>query len=59
MPIPGTKRVAYLEDNAGACDLELSSGDLARLDGLAAGVQGERYDSQTRTPTWVSPPLPA
>jgi aryl-alcohol dehydrogenase-like predicted oxidoreductase len=59
VPIPGTKRVAYLEDNAGACELELSSGDLARLDGLAAGVQGERYDSQTRTPTWVSPPLPA
>ena len=59
VPIPGTKRVAYLEDNARASELELSSEDLERLNGLAAGVQGERYDSQIRTPTWVSPPLPA
>jgi aryl-alcohol dehydrogenase-like predicted oxidoreductase len=33
-PIPGTKRRRYLEENARALDLELSSGDLASLSGL-------------------------
>jgi aryl-alcohol dehydrogenase-like predicted oxidoreductase len=32
VPIPGTKRVRYLEENAGAIDLELSDDDLRRLD---------------------------
>ncbi|MGP3967504.1 aldo/keto reductase [Streptomyces sp. 6N223] len=36
VPIPGTKTPAYLEDNAGAGDLELSAADLADLDALAA-----------------------
>jgi aryl-alcohol dehydrogenase-like predicted oxidoreductase len=58
VPIPGTKRVAYLEDNAGAPELELSPQDQARLEDLAASVHGERYGSQTQTPTWVSPALP-
>jgi aryl-alcohol dehydrogenase-like predicted oxidoreductase len=58
VPIPGTKRVEYLQDNAGAPDLELSDEDQARLDALADQVQGERYGSQGRNPTWVSPPLP-
>ena len=30
VPIPGTKRVAYLEENVGAADVELSADDLAR-----------------------------
>jgi aryl-alcohol dehydrogenase-like predicted oxidoreductase len=55
VPIPGTKRVAYIEDNARAPDLQLSPDDHARLDGLAAGVQGERYGGGTPMPTWVSP----
>ena len=59
VPIPGTKRASYLEDNAGAPELELGADDLARLDGLAADVHGERYGGNTPTPTWVSPPLPA
>jgi aryl-alcohol dehydrogenase-like predicted oxidoreductase len=45
VPIPGTKRVRYLEQNAAAVDVELTADDLRRLDeafprGAAAG---ERY----------------
>jgi aryl-alcohol dehydrogenase-like predicted oxidoreductase len=36
VPIPGTKRVAYLEENVGATEVELSSVDIARLDELTA-----------------------
>ena len=44
VPIPGTKRRAYLEENAGAPDVELTPDDLARLDeifppGAAAGTR--------------------
>ncbi len=31
-PIPGTKRVAYLEENAGAVDVVLTAADLAAID---------------------------
>jgi aryl-alcohol dehydrogenase-like predicted oxidoreductase len=55
VPIPGTKRTAYVEDNAGAPDVELRADDLERLDGLAGQVSGDRYGSQAQTPTWVSP----
>jgi aryl-alcohol dehydrogenase-like predicted oxidoreductase len=57
VPIPGTKRIAYLEDNARAPELALSAQDEQRLDALAASVSGERYGGETRLPTWVSPPL--
>jgi aryl-alcohol dehydrogenase-like predicted oxidoreductase len=57
VPIPGTKRVAYIEDNAGAPEVELTTEDLARLDGLAAGAQGNRYGTGAALPNWVSPPL--
>ena len=30
VPIPGTKRVTYLEENVGAVDVELTADDLAR-----------------------------
>jgi aryl-alcohol dehydrogenase-like predicted oxidoreductase len=44
VPIPGTKRVRYLEENAGALALRLSADDLAALDaafppGAAAGTR--------------------
>lgn len=42
VPIPGTKRTAYLEDNAGAAGLALSTDDLAALDALPEPV-GTRY----------------
>jgi aryl-alcohol dehydrogenase-like predicted oxidoreductase len=43
VPIPGTKRVRYLEENAGALDLRLTEQQLTRLDGIAAQTAGERY----------------
>jgi aryl-alcohol dehydrogenase-like predicted oxidoreductase len=43
VPIPGTKRVAYLEENVGAVDVRLDSADLAELDELKGMVAGDRY----------------
>jgi aryl-alcohol dehydrogenase-like predicted oxidoreductase len=45
VPIPGTKRVHYLEENAAAADLELSADDLRRLDEIAppGAAAGDRY----------------
>jgi aryl-alcohol dehydrogenase-like predicted oxidoreductase len=43
VPIPGTKRVSYLEQNVAAADLKLTADELARLDGLAAQTVGTRY----------------
>jgi aryl-alcohol dehydrogenase-like predicted oxidoreductase len=45
VPIPGTKRRKYLEENAGALDVRLSAGDLARIEQIAPmGVaSGTRY----------------
>jgi aryl-alcohol dehydrogenase-like predicted oxidoreductase len=59
VPIPGTKRIQYLEDNAGAVDLELTDGDRQRLEDLSRMVSGDRYGAAGRLPNWVSPPLPA
>ena len=52
VPIPGTKRVVYLEDNLGAVDVELSADDIARLDGLR--VVGER----TADMSWINRSTP-
>jgi aryl-alcohol dehydrogenase-like predicted oxidoreductase len=43
--IPGTKRVAYLEENAAAADVTLTEDDLTRLDEAApvGGTAGDRY----------------
>ncbi len=43
VPIPGTKRRSYLEENAGASSVALNDDDLARLDALAPAVAGDRY----------------
>ena len=45
VPIPGTKRVKYLEDNMGALEVELSRDDLSALDHLfpPGAATGERY----------------
>ena len=45
VPIPGTKRVQYLEENVGALDVALTADDLARIDAIAPrGVAaGARY----------------
>lgn len=48
LPIPGTKRIKYLEDNVGAASVTLSAEDLARLDrALPPGAAaGERYPAE-------------
>ncbi len=45
VPIPGTKRRTYLEQNVAAADLELSAEDLAELEAAvpADAVAGDRY----------------
>ncbi len=43
VPIPGTKRRTYLEQNAEATFVELTRDELARLEELAADVVGLRY----------------
>ncbi|WP_406690582.1 aldo/keto reductase [Saccharopolyspora sp. ID03-671] len=45
VPIPGTKRQAYLEENVAAADLALTAEQLRELDGALAGidVSGARY----------------
>jgi aryl-alcohol dehydrogenase-like predicted oxidoreductase len=42
VPIPGTKRVSYLEENVAADAIDLSAEQLATLDSLSAPV-GDRY----------------
>src|SRR5207247_633100 len=45
VPIPGTKRRTFLEENLGATRLTLSAADLARIDRVApkGGAHGQRY----------------
>jgi aryl-alcohol dehydrogenase-like predicted oxidoreductase len=42
-PIPGTRRVRYLEQNAAAAAVTLTEADLSELDALSAQVIGDRY----------------
>jgi aryl-alcohol dehydrogenase-like predicted oxidoreductase len=43
VPIPGTKRRAYLEENWAAREVELTAEDLARIDAEIGAAAGERY----------------
>jgi aryl-alcohol dehydrogenase-like predicted oxidoreductase len=43
VPIPGTKRVQWLEQNVAALDVQLTDEDLAELDPLGTQVVGARY----------------
>ncbi|HEV7523322.1 MAG TPA: aldo/keto reductase [Acidimicrobiia bacterium] len=48
VPIPGTKRIPYLEENVGAVGVELTADDIARLDALqAVGVR-------SLDPNWIN-----
>jgi aryl-alcohol dehydrogenase-like predicted oxidoreductase len=49
VPIPGTKRRTYLEQNAAAVDVELTVEDLARIDAELPKPAGERYDEAGMT----------
>ncbi|HLY48181.1 MAG TPA: aldo/keto reductase [Solirubrobacteraceae bacterium] len=44
VPIPGTKRRKYLEENAAAVDVELTRDDLDRIDAELPAVAGARYN---------------
>jgi aryl-alcohol dehydrogenase-like predicted oxidoreductase len=48
VPIPGTKRVNYLEENVAAADIELTDDDLRRLDEAfpVGAAEGERYPAE-------------
>lgn len=43
VPIPGTKKRAYLEQNLAALDVELSREELDRLEAAMSGASGLRY----------------
>lgn len=45
VPIPGTKRRKYLEENVGSLDVELTEEDLRRIEEAApaGAAAGERY----------------
>jgi len=62
VPIPGTKRRKYLEENLGALDVRLGDQDLAEIDAVfprsavsgaryAAGTVGQRAQDQERRPS--------
>jgi aryl-alcohol dehydrogenase-like predicted oxidoreductase len=48
IPIPGTKRVAYLEENAAASEVTLTGAQVAALSAAvpAGAVAGDRYSEQ-------------
>jgi aryl-alcohol dehydrogenase-like predicted oxidoreductase len=51
IPIPGTKRRKYLEENVAALDVKLSSDDLRRLEEVApkGAASGQRYPEHMMT----------
>ncbi|MEU5691131.1 aldo/keto reductase [Actinosynnema sp. NPDC020468] len=46
VPIPGTKRVKYLEENAAAASITLSAQELARIEEVVPAPAGERYSPE-------------
>ncbi|OJZ74639.1 aldo/keto reductase [Mycobacterium paraffinicum] len=50
VPIPGTKRVARLEENVGADGVELSAEQLSRLDRLTPAIGGHHAEAQMK---WI------
>jgi aryl-alcohol dehydrogenase-like predicted oxidoreductase len=64
VPIPGTKRRTYLEENAAAIDVDLTEQDLTRIQAELPAAAGERYDEagwRQSTADWrlqATPPKP-
>ncbi len=46
VPIPGTKRVSYLEENVAAADVQLSEQDVERITQEIGSAAGDRYDPE-------------
>ena len=57
VPIPGTKRRRYLEENAAAAEMQLGAEDKARLDEILppGAAAGDRYPDMR----WVGGEAPA
>jgi aryl-alcohol dehydrogenase-like predicted oxidoreductase len=49
VPIPGTKRVKYLEENLAAAEVELSAEESERIAQAIPAAAGDRYDPQGMT----------
>ncbi|MFI5009122.1 MAG: aldo/keto reductase [Solirubrobacterales bacterium] len=49
VPIPGTKRVKYLEENLQAAEIELSADESERIANAVPAAAGDRYDQQGMT----------
>jgi aryl-alcohol dehydrogenase-like predicted oxidoreductase len=49
LPIPGTKRVSYLEENLKAADIELTPEESERIAQAIPAAAGDRYDPQGMT----------
>jgi len=49
VPIPGTKRVSYLEENLAAADVVLSDEDVRRIGEAIPEASGDRYDPEGMT----------
>lgn len=49
LPIPGTRRVNYLEENAEAANIVLTPDELARIEAVSpeSAIQGGRYDDSS------------
>ena len=50
IPIPGTKRIPYVEENAAAARITLSPDELDRLNGLSGRTTGAR----AADPGWIN-----
>ena len=50
VPIPGSRKIKHLEENAAAADIELTADDLARIDSAAprGAAAGDRYPDMSR-----------
>jgi aryl-alcohol dehydrogenase-like predicted oxidoreductase len=48
VPIPGTKRRGYLEENVAALDVRLSDEELAQVAEAGAAIRGDRYEDMSR-----------
>jgi aryl-alcohol dehydrogenase-like predicted oxidoreductase len=46
VPIPGTKRVSYLEENLAAAEIELSEQEARQIADAVPAAAGDRYDEQ-------------
>ncbi|MBC7866558.1 MAG: aldo/keto reductase, partial [Gloeobacteraceae cyanobacterium ES-bin-316] len=48
LPIPGTKRIKYVEENIAAAGIALSDADMQRLESIVplGTITGDRYDAQ-------------